>query len=106
MDYAKQIFEMLGVKPGRIFKLKEMPNYSYKLTNNLKLYIRSDTDKKWFIDHGNRTLFMILKGVFNIRSDDQNKKSVCQFYSEGKCRAVLYRPCVDCKGNRISCVWS
>ncbi len=42
----------------------------------------------------------------DVRSDDQNKKSVCQFYSEGKCRAVLYHPCVDCKGNRISCVWS
>ena len=65
-DYVKQIFELLGVKPGHIFKLKEMPNYSYKLTNNLKLYVRSDADKKWFIDLGSRTLFMILKGVFNI----------------------------------------
>lgn len=65
-DYTKQIFEMLRVKPGHIFKLKEIPNYSYKLTNNLKLYVRSDADKKWFTDLENRTLFMILKGVFNI----------------------------------------
>ena len=45
MDYSKKIFEMLDVKPNKVFKIKEIPNCLYKIEENLNIKITTEENK-------------------------------------------------------------
>ncbi len=70
MDYTKQIFELLGVKPEEEFQLRMDSDYDflYKLDEKLNIWSYYKTLRKWakLEDSSNSILTMILTGEAQI----------------------------------------
>ena len=45
MNYSKEIFKMLDVKPNKVFKIKEIPNCLYTIEENLNVKVAEEETK-------------------------------------------------------------
>lgn len=76
-DNVKKVFEILGVEPNEVFKIKDdknkEPRYRYFFDDNLTLKFLNDTCEEWLFASA-KTFMELIKGTYTIIKLPKKKK--------------------------------
>lgn len=110
-DNVKKVFEMLGVEPNEVFKIRKKDGYIkelfYKVDEHLDIYFFSDENRKE--SRSNFTLVDLLNGKYTIVKLSKKKKlrdltlEEFDIWCDKHCDSYSDAECEKCPFNYVEC---